>query len=51
MLEALTDPEERAAFLDEYDARLRAAYPRTAIGVVLPFRRIFCVGHKLGGAA
>jgi trans-aconitate 2-methyltransferase len=51
VLEALTDPEERAAFLDEYDARLRAAYPRTAIGVVLPFRRIFCVGHKSGGAA
>ncbi len=49
VLEALTDPEEREAFLADYDARLRAAYPRTAVGVIFPFRRIFCVGHRLDG--
>jgi trans-aconitate 2-methyltransferase len=46
VLETLTDETERDAFLADYDARLRAAYPRTPIGVVLPFRRIFCVGHR-----
>jgi trans-aconitate 2-methyltransferase len=46
VLETLTDDTERDAFLADYDARLRAAYPRTPIGVVLPFRRIFCVGHR-----
>jgi len=46
VLDTLTDPSEREAFLADYDARLRAAYPRTPIGVVLPFRRIFCVGHR-----
>ena len=51
VLDALTDEEERTAFLAEYDARLRAAYPRTPIGVVFSFRRVFCVGHKPDGAA
>ena len=46
VLETLTDETERNAFLAAYDARLRSAYPRTSIGVVLPFRRIFCVGHR-----
>lgn len=46
VLQALTDPEERAAFLEEYDAALRAEYPRTGVGVVFPFRRIFAVGHR-----
>lgn len=46
VLETLTDEAEREAFLADYDARLRAAYPRRSIGVVLPFRRIFCVGHR-----
>lgn len=45
VLQALTDEGERAAFLEEYDVRLRAAYPRTEVGVVFPFRRIFAVGH------
>jgi trans-aconitate 2-methyltransferase len=49
VLDTLTDEAEREAFLADYDARLRAAYPRTPIGVVLPFRRIFCVGHRAGG--
>ncbi|MGO4341149.1 methyltransferase domain-containing protein [Pedococcus sp. 2YAF34] len=46
VLEVLTDDAERAAFLADYDARLRAAYPRTAIGVVFPFRRVFAVAHR-----
>jgi trans-aconitate 2-methyltransferase len=48
VLEALTDDARRDAFLTEYDARLRAAYPRTPIGVVFPFRRIFAVAHRQG---
>ena len=50
VLETLTDAVERDAFLAEYDARLQAAYPRTSVGVVFPFRRIFAVGHKGDGA-
>ena len=46
VLDTLVDQEERAAFLADYDARLRAAYPRTAAGVILPFRRVFAVAHK-----
>lgn len=46
VLEALTDEAERDAFLEVYDARLRAAYPRTGLGVIFPFRRIFAVGRK-----
>lgn len=49
VLEVLSDPDERAAYLHDYDARLRAAYPRTEVGVVLPFRRIFAVAHAKGG--
>lgn len=50
VLETLTDEAERQAFLEDYDARLRAAYPRTSVGVVFPFRRIFAVGHKVDRA-
>ena len=46
VLEVLTDEAEKVAFLADYDARLRAAYPRTAVGVLFPFRRIFCVAHR-----
>jgi trans-aconitate 2-methyltransferase len=46
VLDVLTDRVERAAFLHDYDARLRAAYPRTQVGVVFAFRRIFAVGHR-----
>jgi trans-aconitate 2-methyltransferase len=46
VLDVLTGTEEREAFLRSYDARLREAYPRTPIGVVFPFRRIFCVAHR-----
>jgi trans-aconitate 2-methyltransferase len=37
------DQAEQADFLDDYGARLRAAYPRRSFGTVLPFRRIFVV--------
>lgn len=36
---------EQAEFLEEYGARLRAAYPRQTFGTVLPFRRIFAVAQ------
>ncbi|OEV05319.1 trans-aconitate methyltransferase [Streptomyces oceani] len=40
------EPEARAAFLEEYAARLREAYPRRAYGTVYPFRRIFVVAVR-----
>lgn len=46
VLETLTDPAERDAFLADYGSRLHTAYPRSAIGVVLPFRRLFAVGRR-----
>jgi trans-aconitate 2-methyltransferase len=46
VLDALAEEGEREAFLADYDARLRAAYPRRPYGVLLPFRRIFTVAHK-----
>lgn len=47
VLDLLTEPAERAAFIEPYAAALRAAYPRTAVGVILRFRRVFAVGHKV----
>ena len=47
VVELLDDDAERAAFLEPYSAKLRAAYPRTPAGVDLPFRRVFAVGHKV----
>lgn len=46
VLDLLTDPGERAAFIEPYAAALRTAYPRTPVGVILPFRRVFAVGHR-----
>lgn len=44
-LEAL--PEDlRARFVEEFAAALRLAYPRTSLGVVLPFRRVFAVARR-----
>jgi trans-aconitate 2-methyltransferase len=51
VLDTLTDAAERDAFLADYDARLRAAYPRTSVGVLLPFRRVFCVAHRRASVA
>ncbi|MET7681899.1 trans-aconitate 2-methyltransferase [Streptomyces sp. NPDC005423] len=42
------DPEARDAFVAEYRALLRAAYPTTPYGTVLPFRRLFAVARKEG---
>ncbi|HEY7201502.1 MAG TPA: trans-aconitate 2-methyltransferase [Candidatus Dormibacteraeota bacterium] len=38
--------EEREAFLAEYAARLREAYPPGPSGTVLPFRRLFVVAQR-----
>lgn len=46
ILDVLTDEEERDAFLAEYGRRVAEAYPRKYAGVLLPFRRVFAVGHK-----
>jgi trans-aconitate 2-methyltransferase len=40
------DPEATAAFLAEYAALLRTAYPPGPHGTVFPFRRIFAVARK-----
>ncbi len=45
VLTALTGAE-RDAFLAEYAERLRAAYPATELGTVLPFRRLFVVARR-----
>lgn len=46
VLEALPD-DVRPAFEEELRARLREAYPADAAGrVILPFRRVFAVGHR-----
>ena len=42
------DPALRAQFEAEVKRRLRAAYPQHGYGVVLPFRRVFVVAHKVG---
>ncbi|MFN8196430.1 MAG: trans-aconitate 2-methyltransferase [Nocardioidaceae bacterium] len=46
-LQALPD-DLRPRFEAEFKRRLRAAYPDTGHGVVLPFRRIFVVAQKPG---
>jgi trans-aconitate 2-methyltransferase len=38
-------PADAAEFLAEYSERVRAAYPATEYGTVLPFRRVFVVAH------
>ncbi|GAA2790508.1 methyltransferase domain-containing protein [Kitasatospora sp. CM 4170] len=48
VLTRLTDPADRNAFLDQYGALLREAYPAGPHGTVFPFRRIFAVGVKQG---
>jgi trans-aconitate 2-methyltransferase len=48
VLEQLTDADADA-FNGEYAAALRAAYPQRRDGTtVLPFRRVFAVGHRPG---
>jgi trans-aconitate 2-methyltransferase len=45
VLAALPD-DVRPGFVDEYKARLRAAYPEREYGTVLPFRRTFVVATR-----
>jgi trans-aconitate 2-methyltransferase len=45
-IDALPDPDERAAFLADYAALLDGAYPRRSFGTVLPYRRVFAVAVK-----
>lgn len=47
LLAALADdPKAREAFLAEYRAALREAYPRGPHGTPFPFRRVFAVARK-----
>lgn len=41
------DPAREAQLLDRYAAALASAYPRSPLGVALPFRRVFAVGRRL----
>ena len=43
---AALSPEDGVRFCAALAPELRAAYPATAHGTVLPFRRIFAVGHR-----
>lgn len=49
VLTRLTDPGDREAFLTEYRAALREAYPPRPYGTVFPFRRLFAVAEAPGG--
>jgi trans-aconitate 2-methyltransferase len=44
---AALSPEEAAEFEADYRSALRAAYPRTRHGTLMPFRRIFVVAHRV----
>ena len=49
MLTALADePDAREAFVAEYRAALREAYPAGPHGTPFPFRRVFAVARKEG---
>ena len=51
VLTVLTDDADRDAFLSDYGAALRAAYPRTSWGTVFPFRRTFAVATRPAASA
>ncbi|HZB68671.1 MAG TPA: methyltransferase domain-containing protein [Ornithinibacter sp.] len=53
VLDILTDAQERASFVTPYAEQLAEAYPRTPVGVLFPFRRVFAVARKVAprGAA
>ena len=46
VLSLLEDDGERQAFLDEYAAALRDAYPPESFGTLFPFRRTFAVAQR-----
>jgi len=43
---AALEPAQAAAFLAEYGAGVRAAYPPAPYGTILPFRRVFVVARR-----
>lgn len=43
---AALEPNEGEAFLAEYEAVLRRAYPTRSRGTLLPYRRIFAIGRS-----
>ena len=43
----LLDNEEQVAFLDQYSAKLKSAYPQGPAGTIYPFNRIFFVARRL----
>jgi trans-aconitate 2-methyltransferase len=43
---AALDPAQATAFLAEYAAEVRAAYPPAPYGTILPFRRVFVVASR-----
>jgi len=51
VLRALGDGADREAFLAEYGALLREAYPARPFGTILPFRRLFVVARRPGETA
>ncbi len=46
VLGVLTDPDEREAFLSDYEQCLELAYPRLPFGVLFPFTRTFAVARR-----
>ncbi|EAP97206.1 putative trans-aconitate methyltransferase [Janibacter sp. HTCC2649] len=46
VLDILPEGEERDAFTEPYAAALREAYPRSEVGVLFPFRRVFAIAQK-----
>ncbi|MEO7751939.1 MAG: methyltransferase domain-containing protein [Terracoccus sp.] len=46
VLGVLTDPDEREAFLADYEQALELAYPRMPFGVLFPFTRTFAVARR-----
>jgi trans-aconitate 2-methyltransferase len=48
---SVLDGEQAAAFLREYGARLREAYPPRPFGTLFSFRRVFAVVHRLPAPA
>jgi len=45
---SVLEPDEAQEFARQYGERARAAYPAASYGTVLPFRRVFVVGHRTG---
>ena len=46
VIDILPEGEERDSFIEPYAAALHEAYPRSDVGVLFPFRRVFAVARK-----